>query len=304
MENLENLCQTCQTPTKSPLSVKVSLFKSVQSKFPEHDICLGCWLHKPHPRHIKTIQQIRNTQDANTKRELKKNLPAITPSGTFENRYTIKNFSGLHCLDIDGHDNPKINNWESPKKWMTALPFVVYCGLSASGKGLLVLIKITDYLNQKYKYPNIAGAFMQFGLKTDNSKKGGNDLRYYSWDPNPYINHNAITFNGKFIKYEDVTPQIEYSNSMNSLTTNTTGDLKEFIKSFISNNSREFNYCEWIELAMGLAYEFGEDGREYFHQLSKPDSRYDYHQCNKQYSEILIRDYTKITGGTIRYLLK
>jgi hypothetical protein len=304
MDNLKNQCQTCQMPTNSPLNVKVSLFKSVQSKFPEHDICLGCWLQMHHPTHSKTIQKIRNIQDADSKRELKKNLPAITPAGTFENRHIIKNFSGLYCLDIDGNDNPQINNWESPKKWMIALPFVVYCGLSASGKGLLVLIKIPDYLDQKDKYPNIAGAFMQFGLKTDNSKKGGNDLRYYSWDPEPYTNHNARSFNGKFLKYEDDKPQKKSSISLNIYTTNTTSDLKQFIKSFIASNTREFDYREWIELAMGLANELGEDGRELFHKLSEPDSRYEYHKCDKQYSEIMKRDYTAITGGTIRYLLK
>jgi hypothetical protein len=48
--------------------------------------------------------------------KLKAMLPAITPAGVFGDRFTIEQYSGLACIDIDGQDNPQVEDWENQQK--------------------------------------------------------------------------------------------------------------------------------------------------------------------------------------------
>ena len=278
------------------------MFESRLEQVPSESICLGCWLTMPDPKYSGLIEQIRSCPEKDQRTKLKGKLPVITPAGVFLDRYILEEYSGLACIDIDGQDNLHIKDWDKVKRMMRSFSYVTFAGLSCGGNGLLVLVRIKEYKTQKVDiFPIIQNEFKQFGLTLDKTRKGGTDIRYYSYDHSPYVNENAIFIEPPRMR---VLPQFNYTRKPQFNAIDTTGNLKGIIESYIQTNSRTFDYHEWIELAMGLAYEFGEDGREYFHQLSKPDSCYDYNQCDRQYSEILIRDYTKITGGTIRYLLK
>ena len=56
------------------------------------------------------IKQIRSEKDKSVRQELKKNLPAICFSGTFNKRSdgSLKEHSGFICLDFDGYKTKKI----------------------------------------------------------------------------------------------------------------------------------------------------------------------------------------------------
>ena len=277
------------------------MFDSRLGQAPSKSICLGCWLTMPHPKYSGLVAQIRVCTEKVQRTKLKGKLPVIITAGVFKDRFILEQYSGLACIDIDGQDNTHIRDWDKVKHMMRSLPYVAYAGLSCGGNGLLVLVRIKEYESQKEDiFPIIKSDFKQFGIDVDQSKKGGSDIRYYSIDSTPYINHESIYIQPP---RKLLLPKINETSKPQFTPSDTTGSLRNLIESFIQNNNRTFDYKEWIELGMGLVYEFGEDGRLYFHQLSKPDERYDYHECDRQYSEILKRDYTMVTGGTVRYLL-
>ena len=55
------------------------------------------------------IKQIRSEKNKEVRQELKKNLPAICFSGTFNKRSdsSLKEHSGFICLDFDGYEKRK-----------------------------------------------------------------------------------------------------------------------------------------------------------------------------------------------------
>lgn len=61
-------------------------------------------------------------------------------------------------------------------------------------------------------------------------------------------------------------------------------------------------YSDWVNLGFGLVDEYGENGRAYFHRLSKLHSDYDYHVADKQYTKCLNSKGCGITLSTFFYL--
>lgn len=61
-------------------------------------------------------------------------------------------------------------------------------------------------------------------------------------------------------------------------------------------------YQAWFEVGSALAKELGEDGRRYFHQLSRGYEGYDAYEADQKYSEIMKEaDRYSFTAGTIFY---
>ncbi len=277
------------------------MFESVQKIDPLKSICLGCWLTKPHPEYSGIIEELRSCSEKDQRKIIKAKLPAITPSGVFKDRLHLEKYSGLACIDIDGQDNPHILNWNKAKKTMRSLMYIGYAGLSCGGNGLVLLVRIKEYENHKELFNQIEKDLLLFGLYVDPSKKGGNDMRYYSVDLNPYINERAV-----FIEpaRKQIQPLISFTKTPEFKAFDIAGDLKTYIERFIQNQSRIFDYNDWLRLGIALVNEFGEEGREYFHQLSEPDPRYNNAKCEKMYNDLMNRKYTEITGGTIKHLLQ
>jgi len=96
------------------------------------------------------IGQIRAESDKTKRNELKKNLPAICFSGTFNRRAddAIIEHSGLICLDFDGYDTTE--QMLSDKDSMRNDKYVMAVFISPSGNGLKTIVKIpTDPINHK-----------------------------------------------------------------------------------------------------------------------------------------------------------
>lgn len=277
------------------------MFESRLEQVPSKSICLGCWLTMPRPKYSGLVEQIRTCPEKDQRTKLKGKLPVITPAGVFQDRNILEEYSGLACIDIDGQDNLHIKDWEKVKRKMRSFSYVAYAGLSCGGNGLLVLVRIKEYKTQKVDiFPIIQAEFKQFGLTLDETRKGGNDIRYYSYDHSPYINHNAMVLEKP---RKAITPKTNTTEHVVWSEFNRTGDLKAFLGNYIQSNSQEFGYAEWIRIGIALANELGEEGRFYFHELSKPDQRYKMVECDKVFSDLLQRKYDQVSGGTLRFLL-
>jgi len=136
---------------------------------------------------VKKIRLEKRKQERN---ELKKDLPAICFSGTFNKRAdnAIIEHSGLICLDFDGYDKQK--ELLQDKENLSKSKYVYSVFISPSGNGLKVLVKIpedidghTNYFNSLEKHFN--------SPYFDKTSKNISRVCYESYDPLIYINENS-----------------------------------------------------------------------------------------------------------------
>jgi len=136
------------------------------------------------------IKQIRLEKDKEKRQELKKSLPAICFSGTFNKRNddSLIKHSGIICLDFDGYKTKK--DMISAKERLTKNKYVFSVFISPSGNGLKVLIKIPDdALNHKNYFLSLGKHFNSDYF--DKTSKNVSRVCYESYDPLVYINKNS-----------------------------------------------------------------------------------------------------------------
>jgi len=100
------------------------------------------------------VTRIRKEKDKSARNELKKGLPAVCFSGTFNKRNdaNLMEHSGFICLDFDGYNTKKLMMSERERLSKDKYVFSVFT--SPSGNGLKVLVRImqdpdnhTNYFN-------------------------------------------------------------------------------------------------------------------------------------------------------------
>jgi len=136
------------------------------------------------------IKKIRLEKDKSDRNEMKKQLPAICFSGTFNKRAdnALLEHSGLICLDFDGYDKQK--TLLQDKENLSKNKYVYSVFISPSGDGLKVLVKIpadpenhTNYFNSLERYLN--SPFF------DKTSKNLSRVCYESYDPLIHVNENS-----------------------------------------------------------------------------------------------------------------
>jgi hypothetical protein len=136
------------------------------------------------------VKKIRLEKRKPERNELKKLLPAICFSGTFNKRTdaSIVEHSGLICLDFDGYQKQK--ELLQDKEMLSKNKYVFSVFISPSGNGLKVLVKIpadpdnhTNYFNSLEKYFN--------SPYFDTTSKNISRVCYESYDPLIYVNENS-----------------------------------------------------------------------------------------------------------------
>jgi hypothetical protein len=136
------------------------------------------------------IKKIRLEKGKTERNEMKKQLPAICFSGTFNKRAdnALVEHSGLICLDFDGYDKQK--TLLQDKENLSKNKYVYSVFISPSGDGLKVLVKIpadpenhTNYFNSLERYFN--SPFF------DKTSKNLSRVCYESYDPLIHVNENS-----------------------------------------------------------------------------------------------------------------
>jgi hypothetical protein len=136
------------------------------------------------------VKKIRAEKRKPERNELKKQLPAICFSGTFNKRAdnSIVDHSGLICLDFDGYAKQK--ELLQDKENFTKSKYVFSVFISPSGNGLKVLVKIpadpenhTNYFNSLEKHFN--------SPYFDKTSKNLSRVCYESYDPLIHVNENS-----------------------------------------------------------------------------------------------------------------
>jgi hypothetical protein len=136
------------------------------------------------------VKKIRLEKRKPERQELKKQLPAICFSGTFNKRTdaSLLEHSGLICLDFDGYLKQK--ELLQDKESLSKNKYVFSVFISPSGNGLKVLVKIpadaeshTLYFNSLEKYFN--------SPYFDKTSKNLSRVCYESYDPLIAVNENS-----------------------------------------------------------------------------------------------------------------
>ncbi len=174
--------------TQDVLNVSVSCFKNYDTPSNPVTISLLTWLRSE--KHRSKLEALRLIEDKTQRNSIKATLPAIIPSGVFTYRREADLVPGGHTrllqFDIDLADNRNIRNYADLKAQISNLPFVAYCGLSASGKGYWGLVPIAYPERHSQHFDALKRVFARYKIVIDNKPRNVASLRGYSYDPAPY----------------------------------------------------------------------------------------------------------------------
>lgn len=128
--------------------------------------------------------------------KLKKQLPAFTPSGTFEGgrkAHLLKNYSGFVHLDFDKLSEQQLSDTFD---LISKCPYTSGCFRSPGGKGLKVFVEVsTTAAHHDLAYKQVQDYYEQLtGIKCDPKCKDITRLCFVSFDPDLYKNLNSEKF--------------------------------------------------------------------------------------------------------------
>jgi len=167
-------------------STETSCFKNCFSPDDPKPVKLIDWLTSD--KYADQVERIRATSDKKERDNLKRHLPAITPSGLFSERNEagLIHHSGLMQIDIDQVENP-----DALKQQISRIQNILYLGLSVSGRGLWGLIPIAQPHRHKQHFEALKADLLKLGVVIDPACADVCRLRIYSYDPDAYFNPDA-----------------------------------------------------------------------------------------------------------------
>ena len=177
---------------KITIMLQCTRFKSLRNTQPQEVTSLLSILNEiATDKYKPLIEEIRASENP-SKCPLKDKLPVFTPTGIFNYRSIagLENYNGVICLDLDS-----VENVNELKAKAIKLPYVYAAFITASGKGLKVIIP-TNATPETYKTKEleVADKFEQdAGHLRDKHCKDIARIQFVSYDPNIYINENAKT---------------------------------------------------------------------------------------------------------------
>lgn len=292
----------------NPLDVHISYFEGYWTKNPE-TINLIDWLKEDSLK--DELFKIRQIEEKKERDEIKKYLPAVTVSGIFTSgeKDSLVNHSGLIAIDIDPKDNPHITDYEKAKLELAKIPYVAYCGASASGRGLYAIIPILYPDHHEEHFDALALNFKEININVDMSCRNINRLRFYSWDDNPYYNFTAIAYPHLIERRERTVADKFVPHFTRTQYQNDSGKTAIQVENCIDTIiDRQFDitssYQDWVKIGFAFASEFAENGRDYFHSVSKFHPGYSPAETDAQYTNCLKHNNYSITMGSFFHLCK
>ena len=263
--------------------MKISKFNNPKDTTPfEYD--LEKWLLEtinPPKLLLNAVNRYRNSMN----KEIKSKLPCITVSANFKDHRSEKNIkekNPLIVLDIDRYAKKGKHNlcvdMLLVKEMFMNHPCTLYCGYSVSGDGIYAIIKLytSDSLEKYFDY--FQEKLANIGINIDGSCKDYARLRFFSHDSEAYYNPKAKRYK---LPVEKVYVPFEPIASI--------GDEEKVqaIIEVIERNGIDItsSYGDWTKIAGVLNNNFGVNGRDYFHRLSKMNFEYDHSNCDRKYRQ-------------------
>lgn len=295
----------------------VSVFRNAHSTEP-HSATLRQFLFGV--KHRAAVDAVRAATDKARRNELKKHLPAATISGTFTVRKIdgLHHYNGLVALDFDGADNPGTSPAEM-KERLAMFKEVVYAGLSASGAGVWAIVPTnnTDPKEHSFVVQSLIKVMEKYDLYADKACKDVCRLRYFSYDPDPYIRETDIRlFDAQRLidcrrqkegeqddPYRRPRPIITRERAASKSDNERTYDQVDACIAQIEQRNIDLtaDYDTWVRIGMALASEFGSGGEGFYHRISSMHPKYNHTETAKKYVDFC-RNGSKVKIGTFFYI--
>lgn len=267
------------------------------------------------------IRLIRAQTDKKKQNELKARLDVICWSGIFTNRNakSLKEHSGLICLDFDGLGTLEQVGAQIEK--ICQSPYLLVAFRSPSGTGFKAVFTVAiaadkGYLHESYFLALEDYVFVKFGLTADKSGKDVCRACFMSSDSSLFYREStekefsiveSENPNDNHIYWVDeqsgelitVGPKItqEAKDNLERQAPSTSAPVSDLKDPFnyatlITERitSHRLNICEtydqWLKVSSACA-SLGEAGRDLFHKLSSLSSKYKYEENNKRFNQSL-----------------
>ena len=168
---------------------------------------LGKILLSRPPLELEALQaEIRAEADPDRRAALKRCMMAFTPAAfvaPYRKASNVQHLTDLMPADIDYKDNAdRLLNYDKLKDEISKLPYVAYCGRSLSGTGFWVLFFIGHNITiDEYKaaFEQLRRDFLPMGIVIDPAPSSPASLRFYSFDPDAYINHYPEAYTRRYV---------------------------------------------------------------------------------------------------------
>jgi hypothetical protein len=191
----------------------VTIFKNIkETEAPFHKDVLLILDRIKNGSSAELVKSIRTEKDKSKRNDLKKMLPAICFSGTFNKRNdaAILKHSGIICLDFDNYEKTK--DMQEDKDKLSKDKYVYSVFVSPSGKGLKVLVKIPADVDNHIDYFNALEDYYSSPY-FDKTCKNVSRVCYESYDRLIHINEGSILWDKKKDKeYVEVNVSSSYKS--------------------------------------------------------------------------------------------
>lgn len=269
------------------------------------DISLGDFLAKGEAFRIQ-IMHLRNSHDENERKRIKGSLPQAAISGVFFGSRKAENLaahSGLICIDIDEKDNTDVPDFERLKENVLCnIKEVAYASHSVSGKGYFAIIPLKYPQIHERQFKQLQQDFAKMGITIDKACSDVSRLRCLSYDDAPYINEDAVQYDG-FVTTEATQPH--YRAWHRRHFADDTDERVYMACKDIEARHIDMTDCydDWIRIGFSLA-SLGEQGREYFHAISRQSQKYNPQETDKKFTGFLHSGKGRYSIGTFFHYCK
>lgn len=295
------------------LNVTCSASKRVTSK-ETSTVSLWDFLTCERPDLIESLNKVRAESDHKVASKAKVDLlPVVMPSVVIEGerkRENIREFTNLICIDIDKKDNEM--PMEEIFKILKSLPYVAFAQRSCSGEGYYAIIPIKYERNHLEHFLALEEDFAQMGITIDKACKDETRTRFFSYDLDRYVAEKCEVYVRRAMpRAKSAEVAVSTATEPPRFSTPTYSSSPEELMAKLDRACEGIEaydvcptYQAWFEVGSALAKELGEDGRRYFHQLSRGYKEYDADEVDCKYSEIMKEaDRYSYNAGTVFYYI-
>ena len=252
------------------------------------------------------IHAIRSEQDAAKRGAIKDTLPAVSISANFPDKRHAKSahtVTSLIQIDID-----KVNDPEQLKTQICADPHTLACFVSPSGNGVKAIVRTDasakvdgaqlDKLNEHKSIYAIAQRYYKqhFNVQIDTQCSDISRVMYYSYDPEIYINLDATPLQ----ELQELQELKSKSKQKAKRIPKKVLDIVEQIES----SGVSLSYDDRFKMGMSFVNEYGEQGRELFHRISRNHENYNAEKFDAKLNDFLESSRGEISLGSFFHIAK
>ena len=251
---------------------------------------------KEHKKEIEAVRRIDRQANESEYRRAKDNILSFIPScvckGKTGKAENVEHVNNLIAIDLDAKDNEGVT-LETMRTKINSLPYVMYSSLSVGGKGMYVLIPISESNKNDFKsvFKALEEDFIKLGLKLDSSCVNVNRERYMSYDKAEYWNKQCEIYTRKLNIPTQVHthPSKVGENATNKpLTEREFSKVRDMVEDIKANKLQlTKNHTDTLMIANCIANVWGEEGRTLLHIIRSQREGYDEYKTDCNYDYVL-----------------